>query len=282
MSDLVSRVRDSGTSFYWAVRMLPPERRAAMAALYLFCRAVDDIADDPAPDVDRSAGLDAWRAWVDGDGACPDPAVGDVLTQAREQFALPPEPFYAIIDGVAMDLPPGMVAPSQSILEHYCAGVAGAVGLLSVRIFGASGPDVDAFALVTGEALQFTNILRDVVADAAIGRLYLPRESLSAAGIREFDHPAEVIAHPGLPSACAAFAAQAEERYATALRLLRRLPPADRKALRPAVVMLALYRGLLDRLMRRGWDGGTLHRKPASANRLAMLGIILRYRLFDA
>lgn len=282
MNDLVTRVRDSGTSFYWAVRMLPPERRAAMAALYLFCRAVDDIADEPAPEVDRNIGLDAWRAWVDGDDACPDPAVGAVLTLAREQFTLPSEPFHAILDGVAMDLPPGMVAPSQSMLEHYCAGVAGAVGLLSVRIFGASGPDVDAFALVTGEALQFTNILRDVVADAAIGRLYLPRESLSAAGIRAFDHPAEVIAHPGLPAACAAFAAQAEERYATALRLLRRLPPADRKALRPAVVMLALYRGLLDRLMRRGWEGGTLHRKPASANRLAMLGILLRYRLFDA
>ena len=150
-----------------------------------------------------------------------------------------------------------------------------------MRIFGASGPAVDAFALTTGEALQFTNILRDVAADAALGRLYLPREGLEAAGV-PVAAPADVLKHPGLPTACASLAAQAAARYERALSLLRALPPADRRALRPAVVMLALYQGLLGRLVRRGWGGDTLHRKPASANRLTVLGTILRYRLFDA
>lgn len=282
MSALVERVRRAGTSFYWAIRLLPAERREAMAALYLFCRAVDDIADGPgAPDTKRAA-LAAWSAWAEGRGACPDDALGPPLEQARQRFTLPQAPFSAIIDGVAMDLPPGMVGPAWADLERYCGGVAGAVGLLSVRVFGAvPSPAADAFALTTGEALQFTNILRDLAADAAIGRLYLPREVLAEAGV-PLAEPETVLAHPGLPHACSALADLAETRYLSALAQLRALPPADRRALRPAVVMLALYRGVLKRLTRRGWEAGALHRRPPPASRLGTLGTVLRYRLFDA
>lgn len=278
---LVNRVRAVGTSFYWAIRMLPPDRRAAMAALYLYCRAVDDIADGPGPEAAKRAGLEAWRAWVRGDGPCPDGDVGATLEDARFRFDLPEAPLLAIIDGVSMDLPPGLVAPPRAVLEQYCAGVAGAVGLVSVRIFGASGPDVDAFALTTGEALQFTNILRDVQADAAVGRLYLPRETLQAAGV-PITTPQAVVAHPALPRVCAALADEAEARYTAALHQVRALRPDQRRALRPAVVMLALYRGLLERLRRRGWEPDRLSRRPAEANRLSLIGTVLRYRLFDA
>lgn len=282
MSALVARVRQEGTSFYWAIRLLPAERREAMAALYLFCRAVDDIADEPAPEPSKRLALAAWRGWAEGAAPCPDPALSDALADARRRYALPTEPFLAIIDGVAMDLPPGVVAPSRETLRHYCAGVAGAVGLLTVRIFGATpGPAVDAFALTTGEALQFTNILRDLSADAALGRLYLPRETLEDAGVPA-GPPAAALAHGGLAAACDAFAAEAEARYAAALVQVRALPPADRRALRPAVVMLALYRALLSRLRRRGWGPEALGHRPPPTSRLAMLGLVLRYRLFDA
>lgn len=282
MSPLMVRVRQAGTSFYWAIRLLPRERREAMAALYLFCRAVDDIVDDSGPPAKaRIAALAAWSTWIEGAGPCPDATLCPTLEEARRRYALPVEPFLAIVGGVAMDLPPGLVAPARADLERYCAGVAGAVGRLSARIFGAApGPAVDAFAVTTGEALQFTNILRDVAADAALGRLYLPREALEGAGIPP-GMPDAVLAHPALALACAAFAREAEERYVRALALVRGLGPADRRALRPAVVMLAVYRRLLERLRRRGWDAAALHRPPPPGSPLGTLGTVLRYRLFD-
>lgn len=283
MSALVEQVRRAGTSFYWAIRLLPPMRREAMAAVYLFCRAVDDIADGTAATDRKRAELAAWRTWIEAAAPCPAADLGPALEDARQRFLLPDEAFLAIIDGVAMDLPPGLIAPPFATLERYCAGVAGAVGRVSVRIFGAApGPQVDAFALTTGEALQFTNILRDILPDATVGRLYLPRELLEDAGIPAGGDVDAMVAHPRLADACAGLAIAAEERYVRAFSQLRALPATDRRALRPAAVMLALYRDLLGRLQRRGWDHASLQVRAPASSRLGRLGTVLRYRLFDA
>lgn len=279
--DLMARLRACGSSFYWGVRLLPRERREAMAALYLFCRAVDDIADGDGPPADRHRALETWRACLrDPAVLCPDPDLRQVLAEAMERFDLPPEPFHAIVDGVAMDLPPGIHAPDEETFALYCRRVAGAVGLLSVRIFGVHHPVADAFALATGEALQITNILRDVAEDAARGRLYLPAPVLRTAGI-ETTVPSAVIGHAALPRALDTLAARAEERYDAAVRLSRdpALRPLERRRLRPGLVMLAVYRLLLRQLRRRGW--GRLDERPR-LGRVRLLGTVLRWRVFGA
>lgn len=276
---LLDRVRACGSSFYWGIRLLPVAERTAMAALYLYCRAVDDVADGTDSASEKIAALKDWRDCLSApERLCPDPALGRPLATAIHRFNLPRELFEAVVDGVAMDMPPGLEAPPLALLEDYCHGVAGAVGLLTVRILGCSDGAADRFAEVTGQALQFTNILRDVAEDADIGRLYLPAEVLDSAGIATRD-PAAVLAHPALPDACAAFATIAEQRFADATACLRTLDWRRRWKLRTAVALMALYRRVLDRLQDRGW---TRLRDRPRLGRLEVIGLILRHRLLGA
>jgi phytoene synthase len=246
-------VRQAGTSFYWAMKLLPADKRDAMFAIYAFCREVDDIADEPAPGPDKLARLAEWRRELDALFAGrPGTIISRALHRPLAQFALRRADFDAIIDGVEMDARGAIRAPSLDELSLYCARVAGAVGQHSIRIFGCTDPRASDFADATGEALQLTNILRDVDEDASRGRLYLPKELLVAAGIED-DDPARVLRHPGLHQACAALAERAEARYAAAEQLRRDMPRAQAATLRPALIMAAIYRRLLGRLAARGW-----------------------------
>jgi len=170
-------VREAGSSFYRGMRVLPKERRAAMYALYAFCRKVDDIADGPEPMEAKRAALDAWRARIDALYAgASDDAVTRVLAAAVPLYGLRREDFLAIVDGMQMDAEAPIVAPALKTLDLYCDRVAAAVGRLSVRIFGDASPAADRVANALGRALQLTNILRDLVEDAERGRLP-PRRS---------------------------------------------------------------------------------------------------------
>lgn len=244
-------VRRSGTSFFWGMRLLPRPRRQAMYAVYAFCRTVDDIADRPGDERGRQAELDGWRAELDRlyDGGRPTEPVAAALQPAIRRYGLPKAEFQAVIDGMESDLLRHNVAPSLAALRLYCRRVAGAVGLLSIRCFGADEPDAEPLAVALGEALQLTNILRDLGEDAAVGRLYLPQELLHRHGILERD-PARAIADPRLPAVCADLARLARQRYAEARQLLA---GCDRRRLRPALLMMARYEVLLDRLERAGW-----------------------------
>ena len=269
-----ARVRRSGTSFYWAMRLLPRPRRQAMFAVYAFCREVDDIADEPGTPAYKRRALAAWRAEIDAVYAGrPSRAIGRALAEAVAHHGVRREDFDAILDGVAMDAEDSLVAPSMAQLDLYCARVAGAVGLLSVRIFGCADGRADGFALALGQALQLTNILRDLAEDAARGRLYVPAEALAAAGIAP-GPPARVIAEPAFAEACEALATLAERHFAEAAASLAAMPPADRARLRPATVMMAVYARLLARMMRRGWR--RLDR-PADLGRAEKVLIALRH-----
>jgi phytoene synthase len=103
------------------------------------------------------------------------------LVEPVRRFDLPRGEFHAMIDGMEMDASDGMSAPAMADLTRYCRCVAGAVGLLSIRVFGARGEEIELGAVALGEALQLTNILRDLSEDAARGRLYLPVKSLENA-----------------------------------------------------------------------------------------------------
>jgi presqualene diphosphate synthase len=265
-------VAASGTSFYWGMRLLPRAQREAMFAIYAFCREVDDVADADGPASTKLARLAAWRAEVDAlyAGRPRRPATLALL-EPIARFDLPRGEFEAMIDGMEMDAAGRMQAPGWAELERYCRCVAGAVGLLSIRVFGARDGDAGARAL--GEALQLTNILRDLDEDAGRGRLYLPRELLEQHGIALTEARA-VLDHPALPAVCAAVAARAQARFAEADRWLG---SAERRRLRPARIMMQIYRRVLLRLIARGWQRLD---QPVRVPRPERLWLALRYGLF--
>ena len=261
--------RAAGSSFYLAMRILPRAQREAMLHVYAFCRAVDDIADEEGPCAERLAALEGWRRDIAAIYDGKPPAHLGALGAAVRSYALAREDFLAVIDGMEMDLRGPIRAPDLATLDLYCDRVASAVGRLSVRVFGIDGPDGPALAHHLGRALQLTNILRDLDEDAGIGRLYLPREALDAAGIAARD-PAAVLADARLPKACAPVLERARGHFAEAETIMRRLP---RTAVRAPRIMGAVYRAILDALAARGWSAPR-HRVRLSRARL--FWIVLR------
>lgn len=248
-----SITRAAGSSFYWGMRILPEQQRDAIFAVYAFCREVDDIADgEDSPDVKR-ASLDRWRRDIEDlyANSDPDPAtpVLRALRLAITHYDLDKTDFLEIISGMEMDTDDSILIPDCTRLQQYCDRVAGAVGLLSIKIFGDSGPEARSFALNLGTALQLTNILRDLKDDARMGRLYLPREQFEKFGIR-IDTPDAMLASPKIPEICASVAERAREKFREADADLAR---ADARALKPAIVMMMNYRRILERLIARRW-----------------------------
>jgi len=258
------------SSFYSAMRILPQEQRDAMFLIYSFCRTVDDIADSDMPRDQRSRDLDQWRVDInelyDGTRA---PKLADYMP-VIQQFGLRRDDFLAIIDGMAMDAAEDIRAPELAKLDLYCDRVASAVGRLSVKVFGLNDVDGIALAHHLGRALQLTNILRDLDEDSGLGRLYLPKEMLTQAGITSTD-PATVLASPSLPKACVPLVERARSHYAQADAIMRRNP---RKVVRAPRIMGKVYGGVLDLLADRGF---TAPRKPVRVSTAAKLGILLRY-----
>jgi presqualene diphosphate synthase len=260
------------SSFYLAMRILPPPRREAMFALYGFCRAVDDIADErgPATASQRLAALERWRADVAAMFQGRAPANLAALDRATREFGLKQADFNAVIDGMAMDAAEDIRAPDWATLDLYCDRVASAVGRLSVRIFGVDPEPGEALAHHLGRALQLTNILRDIDEDAIAGRLYLPREALLAAGVTT-DEPLKATADPKLAQACAEVAARAGAHFDKSRSIMGSAP---RAAVRAPRLMAAAYRSILDRMLASGFAPP---RRRAKASRLRVLGALLRY-----
>ena len=264
----------SGSSFYAAMRVMPKAERAAMFAIYSFCRMVDDIADDGTrPRPARATELDRWRADLDALYADRPAGRTSFLKKAVRDFGLRQADFLAVIDGMAMDVAADIRAPDLATLDLYCDRVAGAVGRLSIRIFGMDeGPGLQ-LAHRLGRALQLTNILRDLDEDAAIGRLYLPRELLAKAGIVIAD-PIAAIGDPRVDVACRDLAAQALDHFAAADRLLRSRP---RGRLLAPRLMSAVYRTILQETLLQGW---VAPRRRARIGKLRLLWLVARCSVF--
>jgi phytoene synthase len=260
----------SGSSFYAAMRILPREQREAMFQIYSFCRHVDDIADSSGPRGERLAALQQWRDDIDAlYRGHPPPRLRDYAASVR-QFDLQRADFLALVDGMEMDVTKDIRAPDTATLDLYCDRVASAVGRLSVRVFGLPHDDGMALAHHLGRALQLTNILRDIDEDAALGRLYLPREGLLEAGIASTE-PLEVAADPNLPKVCAPIVAQAETHFARADEVMARHP---RRLVRAPRIMSKYYHAILRLMIARGF---ATPRAPVRVNKLARLAVILRY-----
>jgi presqualene diphosphate synthase len=241
----------AGSSFYAAMRILPAEQRAAMFAIYAFCRAVDDVADRGGSKAQRLAELASWRKDVaELYAALPPPARLASLREPIQRFGLVRDDFEAIIDGMVMDTEADIRAPNWAILELYCDRVASAVGRLAVRVFGVPDAHGSPLAHHLGRALQLTNILRDLDEDALLGRLYLPIEALAAAGIAE-PAPQQALAHPNIGAACATVVARARAHFTGAAQVMRRCPRATTRSPR---VMASVYSSILDALQTRGFE----------------------------
>jgi len=271
-ADHVNAERASGSSFYMAMRILPLAQRDAMFAIYSFCRQVDDIADSDGPRPERLAALQQWRDDIDALYQGRPPARLVDYVASVKKFDLKREDFLAIVDGMEMDVPQDIRAPDLATLDLYCDRVASAVGRLSVRVFGLPSDDGILLAHHLGRALQLTNILRDIDEDAGLGRLYLPREGLLAAGITGND-PLTVAIDPRLPNVCTPLVARAQEHFAKSEEVMARHP---RRLVRAPRIMSKYYGTILRLLIARGFSAP---RAPVRVSKVTRLAIVLRYAL---
>ncbi len=219
------KAAESGSSFYYSFRLLPPPRRRAITALYAFCREVDDVVDEVGDRGVARAKLEWWRFEVarvfGGDAQHP---VGPALAPVVREFPLPQASLQAVIDGMAMDLD-HRGFDDFAALHDYCHHVAGVVGTMSASIFGYDDPSTPGYAHDLGIAFQLTNIIRDVGEDARRGRIYLPRDELARFGVSEAALRAR-RAEPRLRRADGLRRARARDCRARAVATVRRRPPA--------------------------------------------------------
>jgi phytoene synthase len=263
----------AGSNFYAAMKIMPPKHRAGMFAIYAFCRAVDDIADDQSgARPERAAALDQWRTDLDALYAGGDPGQAAFLQEAVRGFSLEKADFIAVIDGMAMDVADDIVAPDAATLDLYCDRVASAVGRLSVKVFGMEHKAGIELSHHLGRALQLTNILRDFDEDAAIGRLYVSSDALATAGISVSD-PATVVADPRIDIAARVLAAEARAHYAAADRVMK---TASDGQLRTPRLMREAYGRILERMMTVGWAPP---RHRVSLSKAEKLWVLARYGL---
>ena len=265
-----SAARAGGSSFYFAMRILPREQREAMFEVYSFCKIVDDIADCEAPREWRLKYLAEWRRKIDAIYGGRTPVGLQALEGTIARFGLRREDFLAVIDGVEMDALEDICAPELTKLHAYCDRVACAVGRLSVRIFGMHDHNGVLLAHYLGRALQLTNILRDIDEDAAAGRLYLPLEALRLAGI-ERDCPIAVVMDPAIGEACNFLAELAQAHFLKSDEILARFP---RRMGRAPRIMQEAYRRMLDDMIQRGWSWP---RQPVHLSRAHLLRIALQH-----
>ncbi len=254
MNDIKKIVKRSGTSFFWCMRFLPKAKRMAMYTLYAFCRHIDDIVDgDDIPMNEKLELIQAWREEMDNiyDKKVPTTDIGRKIYKNCMRFKLPKSEFLKLIDSISMDIPNPVQAPSMQDFFKYCRGVAGVPGNLSLRIFGCQDENmIENLATSLGNALQITNILRDVKEDALANRLYIPEEMLSKANINSTS-PDEVIVNKNLVFARESLAQIAEEEFKKSENLIKLL---DKKSARSVKAIMAIYKKYFDIMKNRGWE----------------------------
>jgi len=245
----------SGSSFYYAFLFLPPQKRAAITAFYAFCREIDDVVDDMVDPSVASSKLAWWQAEVaQAFAGQPSHPVLQALMPLAAEFKIEQRHLQSVIDGCQMDLTQTRYLDYPG-LQRYCHLVAGVVGEVAAQIFGQTQPQTTLYAHKLGQALQLTNIIRDVGEDAGRGRIYLPVNEL-----QRFDVKAHEILKRSYSerfTALMQFQAQrAQGLYDEALVLL---PAADRRAQKPGLMMASIYRALLREIERDNFQ--VLHQR---------------------
>ncbi|MCF8154574.1 MAG: presqualene diphosphate synthase HpnD [Rhodoferax sp.] len=231
----------SGSSFYYAFLFLPTAKRAAITAFYAFCREVDDVVDDMVDASVAHTKLAWWQSEVaDAYAGHPSHPVMLALMPLAGDFGIEQRHLQAVIEGCQMDLTQTRYLDYPN-LQRYCHLVAGEVGEVAARIFGQTQPQTTDYAHKLGQALQLTNIIRDVGEDALRGRIYLPVNEL-----QQFDVKAhEILKRTYSDRFTALMRFQAQRAHALYDEALALLPDEDRRAQKPGLMMASIYRALL-------------------------------------
>ena len=262
--------RNEARNFYYGFVLLPPDRRAGIYAAYAFSRRADDSVDGTEALADKMRAVEARRHELDACYAGAPPsgdAVLVALADAVRRFAIPRRYLDDLLDGVEMDLAVRRYADWPE-LKGYCDRVAGAVGLVSLYVFGFEDPRAPAHAEDLGVALQIVNIMRDVAEDAERDRIYLPADEMAAHGVDE----EQIVAGAVTPGFRALMRDQAERARGFFARGERLLPLLDRRA-RMCVGMLAgLYREILDEIEGRDYDVFEARVALSRSRKLALMG----------
>jgi 15-cis-phytoene synthase len=247
-----SKAAASGSSFYYAFRFLPPDKRSAITAFYAFCREVDNIVDEVSDPQVAHTKLAYWRREIDAlfDGK-PQHPVTQALARHLVPMHLPKSAFHVVIDGMQQDLEKNRYLNFQELAE-YCYRAAGVVGEVSARIFGmtqVNNPKTLDYARHLGEALQLINIIRDVGEDARRGRIYLPNEDLATFGVSSSD----LLQSKSSPAFLSLMEFEYQRAVDTYQRAMNTLPAEDKKTQKPGLAMGAIYRALLEEIRRDGY-----------------------------
>ncbi len=269
-------VKKAKSSFYWGMRLLPQKRREAMFALYALARHLDDIADGDQEQESKKAELAFWHEEVERlyEGEQKE-SLSRALLPAVIGYSLEKEELHELIRGMEMDATGPLIAPDQDTLMLYCRRVAGTIGLLSVSIFGRTEPISKEFAIALANALQLTNILRDINEDAETGRLYVPQNLLTKHQV-PLSSPKETIAHQNFTLVFHDLAEMASHWFSKVDRLLETTPTSG---LRPAIIMMVVYRRLFEKIRQTGWQLGTPKLKLSKGAQIwALLSQYLVYR----
>ena len=263
-----------------AFAALRPERRQDITTFYAFCRLVDDIADDPAlPVAEKRRRIGLWRESIADDFAG-EPPIAPAIREIIRKYMIRRSLFGEILDGVEMDLEPRRYATFED-LQAYCYRVAGAVGLVSIEVFGYRNEDCKKYAVALGTALQLTNILRDVREDWENGgRVYLPVEDLA-----QFQYtPGDLAAHVNDDRFLRLMNFEADRALSFYNKAAALLPPRDRRSMTPARIMAEVYGRILRKMRAEGFRVfekryrlGTL-RKAAIVSRLNLFSMLSRRR----
>lgn len=262
--------REEARNFYYGFILLPPERRGGIYAAYAFSRRADDCVDDDDSIQRRLAAVADRRDELDACYAGAPPADDPVLVALADtvrRFAVPRQHLDDLLDGVAMDLTVARY-PDFPALKGYCDRVAGAVGLVSLHVFGFSDPRAPGHAADLGVAMQLVNIMRDVAEDAARDRIYLPADEMRAHGVSEADVLAGV-ASPGFRALMHDQGERARDYFARGERLL---PLLDRRARMCVSMLSGLYREILAAIEARGYDVFAGRVSLSTPHKLALMG----------
>ena len=244
---------EQARNFAYGIRLLPPPKRRALAAVYAYARRIDDLGDGDLPAADKAAALEACRpevaALVQGTATDNTDAVLVALADAGTRFRVPLAAFGELVDGCLADVNEATYETFDD-LRHYCRCVAGSIGRLSLGVYGAKAPDKqERMADDLGIALQITNILRDVREDFGNGRVYLPAEDLAKFGCELVPGQPEPFDDPDWQARFAQLvefeANRAREWYASGMRLLATI---DWRSAACTGAMAGIYRRLLEKI----------------------------------
>ncbi len=255
------KAASSGSSFYYAFLFLPPPRRAAITAFYAFCREVDDVVDEVSDPSVAAHKLLWWRTEVAAAYAGrPTHPVMQALMPLAADFGIEAAHLLAVVEGCETDLVQTRFLDFPA-LQRYCHLVAGVVGEVAANIFGRTDAATVQYAHLLGQAMQLTNIIRDVGDDARRGRIYLPMSELQQFDVKTHELLKREAPWGYSPRFTALMRFQAERAHATYDAALALLPQADRVAQKPGLMMANIYRTLLREVEAQGFQ--VLHQRTS-------------------